>query len=80
MVKDIGSVTQRPWNSHFDNGVACLKGGNMDRKQGALQGIGRKLREEARQIVEGQLPARLAELLYQLEQAATRSREARTRP
>lgn len=45
----------------------------MNPKQGTLQGIGRKLREEARHMVEAQLPARLAELLRQLEQAATRT-------
>jgi hypothetical protein len=64
---------QRLWNSCFDRGVACLKGANMNPKQGTLQGIGRKLREEARHMVEAQLPARLAELLRQLEQAATRT-------
>jgi hypothetical protein len=67
---------QRLWNSYFDNGVACSKGGNMDHKTGNLQGIGRRLREEARQIVEAQLPARFAELLRQLEQATTRAPES----
>jgi hypothetical protein len=61
------------WNSCFDTGVACLKGGNMNPKQGTLQGIGRKLREEGRHIVEAQLPSRLSELLRQLEQAALRA-------
>jgi hypothetical protein len=51
----------------------------MNPKQGT-QGIGRKLREEGRHIVEAQLPSRLAELLSQLEQAACARREARTRP
>jgi hypothetical protein len=45
----------------------------MNPKQGTLQGIGRKLREEGRHIVEAQLPSRLAELLRQLEQAALRA-------
>ena len=45
----------------------------MNPKQGTLQGIGRKLREEGRHIVEAQLPSRLSELLRQLEQAALRA-------
>jgi predicted house-cleaning noncanonical NTP pyrophosphatase (MazG superfamily) len=39
----------------------------MDSKKNPLKGIGKKLREEARDIVEAKLPEGLAELLRQLE-------------
>jgi hypothetical protein len=45
----------------------------MDPKKNALRKIGERLREEARDIVEAQLPARLAELLRQLERSASRT-------
>ncbi len=38
----------------------------MDKRK-TLKGIGQKLREDARDVVEAQLPERLAELLRRLE-------------
>lgn len=47
----------------------------MDSKKNTLKEIGKKLREEARDIVEAKLPERLAELLRRL---AVASRNVRS--
>jgi hypothetical protein len=80
MVNDIGSGYAAIVELLFRQRRCLLEGGNMDHKTGNLQGIGRRLREEARHIVEAQLPACLAELLRQLELVSTHAGGARTMP